>query len=105
MDRGAWRATVCSITDATWLSNWAHTHKTGPKDDCGMNSADAWGTLKQAGRLLYSFIYLQVLLDGFFQFLSASFPNLSPNSSLQVELTKQVLLWQTTVDIISRSRD
>lgn len=59
---------------------------------------------KQAGSYILSFTS-QVLLDGFLQFLSASFPNASPNSSLQVELTKQVLLWQTTVDIISRSRD
>lgn len=59
---------------------------------------------KQAGSYILSFTS-QVLLDTFLHFLSPSSLNPSPNSSLQVELTKQVLLWQATVDIISRSRD
>ena len=58
---------------------------------------------KQAGSYILSFTS-QVLIDRFLHFLFASSPNPSPNSSLQMELTKQVLLWQTTVDIISRSR-
>lgn len=57
---------------------------------------------KQAGSYILSFTS-QVLLDTFLHFLSPSSPNPSPNSSLQMELTKQVLLWQATVEI-SRSR-